>query len=77
MKPFRLEVVYRSDDYTKQLEADNKALCQQIEKLKAKVNELEFHYSSLYSVDMQLADLLRAHGVDFRDITSLANPSWR
>lgn len=59
-EPLEIHVTYRKDDYTKELEA-------KLAQAEARANRAEYKYRCESVINGQLTDLLREHGIKYRD----------
>lgn len=57
--PIEIHVVYRNDDYVKDLE-------RQLAEAKAQANRAEYRYRCECVINTELQDLCRANGIKFR-----------
>lgn len=64
----RLEVVLTTSDEVLSLREQVRVLTEQLGRLQADYNRVELRYRSECVVNMELQDLLREHGIPYRDI---------
>ena len=64
----RLEVVLTTSDEVLALRDQVRVLTEQLGRLQVDRNQLEFRYRCECVVNMELQDLLKEHGIPYRDI---------
>lgn len=67
MFPFRFEVVLTPSETLISLKEQVKSLMDELECLKADYNRVELLYRSECVINTELQDLLREHGIPYRD----------
>ena len=73
MKPIKLIVEYQNNDYTKELERELAELKNEFGKLRQEVRRIEGKYADEMHVNLELTDLLRQHGIRFRQSADMRN----
>ena len=78
MKPFRIFVELQNSDYVQKLEQQVKDLTKRLNESEKEEHKLGFDAYNELLVNLELTDLLRANGIDFRpsaDLRSLSGDS--
>lgn len=65
--PLDLNVYFQNNDYVKKLQAEIVAADGRAEEWKQKYKALQEHYCDVQRVNIEMSDILRYHGIKFRE----------